>query len=62
MLKADSITCSFTAIYSKAWSFNENRLWITLSEAASAIFVADFEHVLVYWDILRNNKLENSKK
>ena len=53
---------SFTAIYSKAWSFNENRLWITLSEAASAIFVADFEHVLVYWDILRNNKLENSKK
>ena len=31
---------------------------ITLTEAASAIFVFDLEHALVCWDILRNNKLE----
>ena len=35
---------------------------ITLTKAASAIFMVDFEHVLVCWDILRNYKLENSKK
>ena len=35
---------------------------ITLAEAASAIFVVDFEHVLVCWDILRSNKLQNPKK
>ena len=35
---------------------------ITLTKAVSAIFVGDFEHVLVCWDILRNNKLKNSKK
>ena len=34
---------------------------ITLAEAASAIFVVDFEHVLVCWDIFRSNKLQNPK-
>ena len=32
---------------------------ITLTETDSASFVVDFEHVLVCWDILRNNKLNN---
>ena len=34
---------------------------ITLTETDSASFVVDFEHVLVCWDILRNNKLNNYK-
>ena len=67
LLKADSITNSFTAIYIKPWRFTKIRLHHRLSKILSKIIIrtpkfspdiADFEHVFVYWGIFRSNKSE----
>ena len=76
MVKADSIAYSFTAIHARSMKKqapvtdfkNKNKTnykdtQITLTEgSSSAFFRRSYEHVLVCWDILRNNKLAGHLK
>ena len=76
MVKTDSVAYSFTAIHARSMKKqapvtdfkNKNKTnykdtQITLTEgSSSAFFRRSFEHVLVCWDILRNNKLAGHLK
>ena len=51
------MTVDYVADFKTMNKINYKDTRITLTEAVP-FFVADFEHVLACWNILRNNKLE----
>lgn len=43
-------------------NYKVTRIKLSATSSPSTFFVVDFEHVLVCWGILRNNKLEEFLK